>query len=257
MSPPLPPPLPPDTRTVGQLVAETLRLYGRRFWPSLALGLPVAVIDQAFFGLSRGEWLAAMLTGGAVLLTAAYVGASAIAADERPPAPALVTAFAAGLVAFLPFPVLMLFYALPGIAWLALVGLAVPAALIERSGFRASLRRGVRLARADYVHALGALATLALTYFLTRLMLILLLRGTGDQTARIATFLADLVLSPILFLGAALLYFDQAARVVVSPSRRKRRSRRSDAHVSHAHDADGAGRADAPVEPGPAARGEP
>ena len=26
---PLPPPLPPETRTVGQLVAETIRLYGR------------------------------------------------------------------------------------------------------------------------------------------------------------------------------------------------------------------------------------
>ena len=30
---PLPPPLPPETRTVGQLVAETLKLYGRHFWP--------------------------------------------------------------------------------------------------------------------------------------------------------------------------------------------------------------------------------
>ena len=35
----LPPPLPPETRTVGQLVAESLRLYGARFWPSLALGI--------------------------------------------------------------------------------------------------------------------------------------------------------------------------------------------------------------------------
>ena len=36
---PLPPPLPPETRTVGQLVAETIRLYGSRFLPVLALGL--------------------------------------------------------------------------------------------------------------------------------------------------------------------------------------------------------------------------
>ena len=34
-----PAPLPPETRTVGQLVAETLQLYGAAFWPSLALGL--------------------------------------------------------------------------------------------------------------------------------------------------------------------------------------------------------------------------
>ena len=32
----LPPPLPPETRTVGQLVAESVRLYGDNFWPSLA-----------------------------------------------------------------------------------------------------------------------------------------------------------------------------------------------------------------------------
>jgi hypothetical protein len=30
---------------------------------------------------------------------------------------------------------------------------------------------------------------------------------------RLAVFLADLVVSPLLFLGGALLYFDQAARV--------------------------------------------
>src|SRR2546423_1896135 len=34
----LPPPLPPETRTVGQLVAESIRLYGRRFWQTLARG---------------------------------------------------------------------------------------------------------------------------------------------------------------------------------------------------------------------------
>ena len=40
----LPPPLPPETRTVGQVVAETIRLYGNRFWPSLALGISPAVL---------------------------------------------------------------------------------------------------------------------------------------------------------------------------------------------------------------------
>src|SRR2546429_9309683 len=39
---PVPPPLPPATRTVGQLVAETIRLYGSRFWRSLALGIAPA-----------------------------------------------------------------------------------------------------------------------------------------------------------------------------------------------------------------------
>ena len=54
-------------------------------------------------------------------------------------------------------------------------------------------------------------------------MMALLLRDTGEQTERIAVFLADLVLSPILFLGAALLYFDQKARLE-SPGRDRKES---------------------------------
>jgi hypothetical protein len=48
---------------------------------------------------------------------------------------------------------------------------------------------------------------------------VLLLRGQGDQTERIALFLGDLVLSPLLFVGSALLYVDQSARLVESPRR--------------------------------------
>ena len=40
---PLPPPLPPAQRTVGQLVGEAIRAYGARFWRGLALGVPVVV----------------------------------------------------------------------------------------------------------------------------------------------------------------------------------------------------------------------
>ena len=49
-------------------------------------------------------------------------------------------------------------------------------------------------------------------YFLTRTGLVLLLRGQGDQTERIALFLGDLAISPLLFVGASLLYIDQRAR---------------------------------------------
>ena len=48
---PLPPPLVPATRTVGQLVAETLRLYGDGSSSRSPLGLVVAVADQASLGL--------------------------------------------------------------------------------------------------------------------------------------------------------------------------------------------------------------
>ena len=61
------------------------------------------------------------------------------------------------LFIFVPFPLLISLFVLPGLGWLALVGLAVPAVVIEGRGFRDALRRGIELARADYVHALGSL----------------------------------------------------------------------------------------------------
>jgi hypothetical protein len=87
--------------------------------------------------------------------------------------------------------------------------------LIERVGILPGLRRALALGRVDYVHAFGALATFALVYWLTRTALVLLLREQADNTIRTAAFLGDLVLSPLLFLGPALLYADQAARLRV------------------------------------------
>ena len=104
-------------------------------------------------------------------------------------------------------------FILPGLAWFALIGLAVPAAIAEGLGVRDALRRGLALGRADYVHALGGLATLTMLVFVTQIAASLLLQGFADNSERAAAFLAGLVLSPVLFFGAALLYVDQAARV--------------------------------------------
>ena len=78
---PLPPPLPPETRTVGQLVAETVRLYGDRFWPSLALGAPVAGAATIIAALPGLFQLAAALTVGVAAVGFAYAAASFIAYD--------------------------------------------------------------------------------------------------------------------------------------------------------------------------------
>ena len=104
-------------------------------------------------------------------LTAAYVRAIVLASPEPSNGDALVRAFAVGVLVFLPVPVLVRLYVLPALAWLALFGLAVPAAAHERLGFRDALARGRRLAAADYVHALGSLCALAIVYFVTRAML--------------------------------------------------------------------------------------
>jgi hypothetical protein len=209
---PLPPPLPPETRTVGQLVAETIRLYGARFFPVLALGLSLAALDGISLGRSANEQTV-VLWLFTPLITASYVGACALVAEDRPPPRALLIGLAVGIVVWLPVPLLFRFVILPALAWLALLGLAVPAAVIERRGFVDSLRRGLELARTDFVHAFGSLATLAIVYFLSRTVLLFLLRTQGDNAIRTAGFLADLVLSPLLFLGSAMLFVDQAARV--------------------------------------------
>jgi hypothetical protein len=209
---PLPEPLPPAERTVGQVVAEAIRLYSARWAPSLALGLPIALVDQA----SEGRSLTAqtlILWAGAPLLTAAFVGAVVLAAPVAVPRRSLVTAYLCGLLVFAPVPVLVRLYVLPALAWLALFGLSVPAAALERLGLRAALARGRQLAAADYVHALGSLCALGIVYFITRAMLFFLLRGQADAAERVAAFLGDVVVSPLLYLGAALVYFDQAARL--------------------------------------------
>jgi len=229
---------------VGQLVAETVNLYRRRFWASLALGLGPAA---AAVGLTLvpGWWkLVFALTAVASLMTAAYLGAVAIVTDERAERGSQLVAAAVGYLVFVPALFLYSLFVLPAVAWLALFGLAVPAALIERRGIRASLRRGYELGRADYVHAAGSLATLVIVAFLTATVLFFLLRGASQVERSAAAFLSLVVISPILFLGAALLYFDQAAR---DPTRR------SDADLHHAVQLDRPGRADAEGEPRPSA----
>jgi hypothetical protein len=204
--------LPPETRPVGQLIAETLRFYGRIFWRALPLGLTVAVADQFVREVSLEAKILALLVCAPVF-SVAYAAASTLVADRVPPAARWLRAVVLGTVAFAPAAVVLPWFALLAFGWLAFVGLVVPVVMIEGAGWRAAFPRAFRLARADYVHALGSLATLAILFFLTRLALALLLRDTGDQTERVAIFLADLVLAPVMFLGSALLYFDQAARL--------------------------------------------
>ncbi len=210
---PLPPPLPPETRTVGQLVAETLKLYGDHWKMALVIGLPPAVLSATATGFTRSQTLEIIPFAGAIAATASYVIASAVVSGTPLRSRALVPAIAVGVLIYLPFPFLTAVFVLPGLAWFALAGLAVPAAVAERLGVWEAVRRGFALGRADYAHALGGLATLTILVFVTQIAASLLLQGVADNSERVAAFLAGLVLSPVLFLGAALLYVDQAARL--------------------------------------------
>jgi hypothetical protein len=219
--PELPPPLPPEERTVGQLIAEAIRLYGHRFWRALPLGLPIAILDQLDFG--QVGWVRiALFLACAPFLAFAFAYASALAGRLDPAPRTYAVATAIGTIVLLPASLVLTWFALVAAAYLAFVGLAVPASVVERTGLRPSLRRAVELGRADYVHALGSIAALVIVFFLSRQVLVSLLRGQADETIRVAVFLADVVLSPVMLLGAALLYFDQAARVGVDRSGRRK-----------------------------------
>jgi hypothetical protein len=219
---PLPPPLPPLTRTVGQLVGETINAYRRRPWAALGIGAIAASVNLLATELSTSWRLAFVAVVGALAFTAAYVLACSVVHDVRLE-PALVRSpFVLGVLVFVPFPLLASLYILPGLAWLALVGLGVPAALVERLGVREGFSRGLALGRADYVHALGALATVTILVALTQWVMFFLLREYADNTQRVAATLTYLVASPLVFLGAALLYTDQAARVGTTREERQR-----------------------------------
>ena len=217
----LPPPLPPASRTVGQVVAQGVELYQRNFLRALALGVPVAVVDQLIANLSYLERSAALAVASPAF-SLAYVGACVLREGTRVPARVWGIAVLVGVLTFLPAAAFFSWFAIIAILYLGLAGHAVPAVVTERLGVRDALRRTVELGRADYVHAVGSFATLALLFALSRLALGLLLSSQADATVRVAIFLADLVLSPLLFLGAAIVYVDQVARVGLSREDRRR-----------------------------------
>jgi hypothetical protein len=245
--------VPAADRTVGQLVADAIQLYGRRFWRCLALGFAPAAytIGAAFLG-GRVQ-LGYGVVVGPLVLGATYVAAVRVATGSTGRfGPALL----AGIVALWPIALsrVAVFQGVyfVALAWFAFVGLAVPAVVVEGLSFPEAFRHGNRLARADFAHAFGAVAALAIIVVVSIFSLSLFLAGFGSQSVTISAALAVVVMSPLFFLGSALLYFDQKARLESGSPRQRRR----DARLHHADESDRAGRPDAEVEPGPAARGE-
>ncbi len=218
---PLPPPLPPAERTVGQLVGEAIRAYGAQFWRALALGIPVVVANALVWKGASADQRVAVLPLTALLVSLSYVGAVALVLDAPLRSKRAAVAYLVAVLVFLPVPLLVALYILPGLAWLAFFGLAVPAALVEGLGVRAAFARGIRLARADYIHVLGGLATLALVVIISQFTLFFVLREYAENTRLAAAALAALVVSPLVFLGSALLYVDQEARLRLRDERRK------------------------------------
>ena len=212
---PRPAALPPAERTVGQLVAESIRIYGEHFaaLPRSASRRPCSRSSSAHVSQALVLVLAPTLDGA--LLSASFVGACVLVLERRPSdrAARASPGSSAGSSSS-PVPFLVLAFILPGarVARRA-SGSSCRCSWSRSSAPRAAFARAWRLARADYVHALGSLATLAIVVLLTQGVLAFILRGAGGAGARRPPFvLANVVISPLLFIGAALLYVDQAAR---------------------------------------------
>jgi hypothetical protein len=171
------------------------------------------VVAVVFADVSSTLRLVLAPTVSGALISATFVRASMLVLESSPSRRRLAVAWLVGWLVFAPVPFLVLAFVVPGLLWLAALGLVVPVLVVEEIPLRDALRRAWKLARADFVHAVGSLFTLAILVVLSQSVLVFVLRGFGSAASSSALFLSSVVLSPLLFVGAALLYVDQAARV--------------------------------------------
>ena len=213
---------------LGELLAETVRIYGER--PVAALGLG-AVEAAAFLGAEALPAPVGVLVL-ALAFTATYGAAARLVSGDsfaeawaqvglRAPVLLVLT-----FVVAVPFAIAVgyLFLLLLAVFWIALAGFAVPVTMLERSpsaeGFfdrlAYALYRSIRLARAEYLHAVGVAAGLIIVYLLVGNVIGAALVGFADNGRLAAGSLVQLVLAPLFFIGLAVLYYEQRARAAVS-----------------------------------------
>src|SRR5262245_10339274 len=101
---PSPPALPPVARTVGQVVAESLKVYGANIWKGFLVGIPASAVNVVATELSRWGALVFVFSAGSVLLTASYLLACSIVHGQPLRSRAALVAFATGVIVFVPFP---------------------------------------------------------------------------------------------------------------------------------------------------------
>jgi len=219
---------------LGELLAETVRLYGERIWAVVGMGLFLA--GALLLGSFLGHLLAVMAIV-APAITAVYGVAARVAlgdpareawAQVGVRAPVLLPL---ALIVSVPFVlgIIDVFVLFLSVGWLAFVGLSIPVAMIERPSEQTrwyaliayALTRGSDLARKEYLHVLGITAALVLIYAIVGPILTGLLTGFGDNGARVASVIANGVIGPFFFLGLSVLYFEQNARALSSPPKPK------------------------------------
>jgi len=244
---------------LGELLAETIRLYGERIWSALGIG-----------GLMAGSLVAAVSLGGlgaiaiftCALTACAAAAARVVAGDSFAEAWAQVASrgpvlLVLAVIVWLPVVLMVtgvfLIGLLPAALWLGFLGFAVPAAAVELppgrvgpSGVAIALGRAAALARAAYLHAVGIAAALLLLNLLLDVVLGGALVSFADNSRLAADALAQVVLGPLVLLGLSVLFFEQRVRALSSPRQGQTPRGRRDADVPDAVHAERAGDADAP-----------
>lgn len=214
--------------SLGELLAETIRIYGERVWTALGLG---AIYAGTLIG-SALVHVALHFAVASVMLAATYGAAARIVlGDSLAEAWGQVAVRARvllvlALVVGLPFVLASSYLLLILVAalWIAFVGFSIPVAVVERSeeksGWAAAvayaLERTIELSRTEYLHAAGVAAALLLVNLFVGIIFRVALVGFADNTAVVAGLLAQLVLAPFFFIGLSVLYFEQRARAAVS-----------------------------------------
>lgn len=220
---------PPDRPlALGELLSETVRIYTQRPWAALGIGL-----------VEGGAYLLAALTPDlldvlviALAFTAIFGAAARLVSGDsfgeawaqvgvRAPV-LLVLTFVVAVPTVISLTYLFLFVV--AALWVALMGFSIPVAMLERDPdvtnafdrIAFSLLRSLRLARAEYLHALGVVAALILVYLVLGIGLAVGLVGFADNGRMIAAALVQIVLAPFFFIGLSVLYYEQRARAAVS-----------------------------------------
>ena len=210
---------------LGEVFAETVRLYGDRGAAALGVGGVLAaaiavalkapaIVDLVLLPLvfTACHAAAARLVGGDTFREAwaqvAVRGVALVPLAVLVWLPILVVLRFLGILGLLPFA-----------AWLAFVGFSIPVAVLEHAGLRRAVAGTLALARGEYLHAVGVAAALVAANLLVSIVLAGLLASVADNGGVAATALAQLVLAPFFFLGLGVLYFEQTARAVSSRGR--------------------------------------
>jgi len=220
---------PPDRPlALGELISETVRIYTQRPWAAIGLGLVTGgayllealtpdLLDVLLLALAS----TAVFGAAARLVSGDAFGEAWAQVALRSPV-LLVLTFIVTVPALIAIPIYYLL--IIGALWVALMGFSIPVAMIERDPdvknsfdrIAYSLLRSIRLARAEYLHALGVIAALLMIYLVVAFALGAALIGFADNDVPVAAVLVRVVLAPFFFLGLSVLYFEQRARAAVS-----------------------------------------